>query len=303
MNVLTVLFSAATFAATLRMAVPLLFVALGGVLTKRAGIENIGLEGLMLIGCFSGFAANYFTSSWIVGILAAMAVTVLFALLFGLFVVQVRSHEIVAGTAMNVMGSALTTYLLRSMFGVKGSFADERVRTIPNVTLPVIKDIPVLGTVFSGQSVLFWVSLAATVLIIFMLYRTKLGFYIRAAGENEKALASAGVNVKKVRYFALIMHGMLIGLGGIYLSTAYLTQYVEDMTAGRGFIAMAAYAFGMARPGRTFFAVLLFAFVQALSSRLQIFGVPSYFADMIPYAITILVLAVTSYREMKRESV
>ncbi len=301
MNVLSVLFSAATFAATLRMAVPLLFVALGGVLTKRAGIENIGLEGLMLIGCFSGFAANIFTSSWIIGILAAMIVTVLFAMIFGLFVVRIRSHEIVAGTAMNVMGSALTTYMLRTMFGVKGSFTDDRIRAIPSVSIPVIRDIPVIGTIFSGQSVLLWVSLLVTLLIIFMLYQTKLGYYIRSAGENERALASAGVNVEKVRFIALIMHGMLIGCGGVYLSTGYLTQYVEDMTAGRGFIAMAAYAFGMAMPGRTFFAVLLFAFVQALSSRLQIFGVPSYFADMIPYAITILVLAVTSYRELKKE--
>ena len=303
MNVFTVLFSAATFAATLRMAVPLLYVSLGGLLTKQAGIENIGLEGLMLIGCFSGFVINYYTSNWILGLVASMIITTICALLFGLFVVTFHAHEIVAGVAINVLGSGLTTYLMRSIFGVKGSFTGPSVVGIPNIDIPFLQQIPALGEIISGQSILLWISILATLLIAYMLHRTRFGYYVRAAGENHRSLASAGVNVSRVRYLTLVLHGALIGIGGAYLSTGYLTQYVEDMSAGRGYIAMAAIAFGMAKPGPVFCAVLLFAFVQAISGRLQVLGMPSYFTDMIPYAITVIVLAVTSYRTFRKERV
>ena len=303
MSALQILLGAATFAATLRMAVPLLYVSLGGLLTKQAGIENIGLEGLMLVGCFSGFVANYYTSSWVAGLLAAMVFTILCALIFGLFVVTFHAHEIVAGVAINVLGSGLTTYLMRSIFGVKGSFTDPRVVGIPNVEIHLLRDIPAAGTIFSGQSVLFWVALAATLLVGYLLYRTRFGYYVRAAGENDKSLAAAGVRVSRIRYLTLVLHGALIGIGGAYLSTGYLTQYVEDMSAGRGYIAMAAIAFGMAEPKKVFGSVLLFAFVQAISNRLQGFGVSSYFTDMIPYAITVIVLAITSYRVFRKERV
>lgn len=303
MNVFQILFSGSTFGATLRMAVPLLYTALGGALAKMAGIEDIGLEGLMLIGCFSGFAANYLTSSWVIGILAAVLFTVLFSMLFGLFVVTIHANEIVTGVALNVMGTGLTTYVMRVMFGVKGSFTDPRVRQIPDVDLGAVKKIPFIGDIIGEQSILFWLSLAVVLLLIYLIYHTRLGSYIQACGANAKALASAGVNVSRVRYVTLLIHGVLIGIGGVYLSTGYLTQYVEDMSAGRGFIAMAAYAFGFALPGRTFWAVMLFAFVQALSSRLQLMNVPSYFSDMIPYIITIIVLVITSYRSLRREKV
>lgn len=301
MSIFDVIFSSSVFAATLRMAVPLMYVSLGGLLTKQAGIENIGLEGLMLIGCFAGFVANYYTSSWLIGILIAMIFTILFALLFGLFVVSLHAHEIVAGVAINVLGSGLTTYLMRSIFGVKGSYTDPRVVAIPNVEISVIKDIPIIGDVLSGQSVLFWISILVTILVSYLLYHRRFGYYIRAAGENHRSLSSAGINVSKVQYLTLVLHGALIGIGGVYLSTGYLTQYVENMSAGRGYIAMAAIAFGRAKPKMVFGSVLLFAFVQALSNRLQIVGIPSYFTDMIPYAITVIVLAITSYRTFRKE--
>lgn len=301
MNVFDTLISASTFEATLRMAIPLLLVSLGGLLTKQAGIENIGLEGLMLIGCFSGFTINYYTESWVLGLVGAMICTILPSLIFGVFVITLRAHEIVAGVALNVLGSGLTTYLLRAIFGVKGSFTDPRVVSIPEVHLDFLEGIPWLHTILSGQSILLYLSIIILILLNHMLYSTRFGYYIRASGENEKALASAGVSVARVRYLTLLLHGALCGLGGAFLSTGYLTQYVEDMSAGRGYIAMAAIAFGMAMPKRVLASVLLFAFVQSISNRLQICGFPSYFTDMIPYFITVVVLAVTSYRSFKRE--
>lgn len=301
MEILDILITPSTFAATLRMAIPLLLVSLGGLLTKQAGIENIGLEGLMLIGCFSGFTINYYISSWVLGLVGAMLCTIVLAMLFGLFVISLRAHEIVAGVALNVMGAGLTTYLLRAIFGVKGSFTDPRVVSIPEVNLDFLSGIPWLHDILSGQSILLYISIIILIALDYMLYSTRFGYYIRAAGENEKALASAGVNVARIRYLTLLLHGALCGLGGAFLSTGYLTQYVEKMSAGRGYIAMAAIAFGMAMPKRVLGSVLLFAFVQSLSNRLQICGYPSYFTDMIPYFITVVVLAATSYRSMKRE--
>ena len=292
MDILDVLITPSTFAATLRMAIPLLLVSLGGLLTKQAGIENIGLEGLMLVGCFSGFTINYYTSSWMMGLMGAMVCTILCALLFGVFVISLRAHEI--------LGTGLTTYLLRAIFGVKGSFTDPRVMSIPEVRLEFLKEVPWLYDIVSGQSILLYISIIILILLQYMLYSTCFGYYIRASGENERALASAGVSVARVRYITLLLHGALCGLGGAFLSTGYLTQYVEKMSAGRGYIAMAAIAFGMAMPKRVLGSVLLFAFVQSLSNRLQICGYPSYFTDMIPYFITVVVLAATSYRSGKK---
>ncbi len=300
MPFLQTLFGPEVFAAALRVMVPLLLVSLGGLLTKQAGIENIGLEGLMLIGCFSGFVVNYYTSSWIAGLIGGVVFTTLTALLFGVFVISLRAHEIVTGVAINMLGLGVTTYLLRAIFGVKGAFTDPRVQGIPTLDIGFLKEIPVIGTIFHKQSIMVWIGLALVFAVHFMLYHTRFGYYIRAAGENPQALATSGVSLLRTLYMTVLIHGVLCGLGGAYLSTGYLTQYVENMSAGRGFIAMAAIAFGGAKPLRVFFSAILFAFVESLSSRLQLVQVPSYFALMVPYVVTIVVLAVTSWREKQK---
>ena len=198
------------------------------------------------------------------------------------------------------MGLGLTTYLLRVIFGVKGAFSDPRIVSIPTVKFDFLDGNKMLSTIFSGQSILLWVVILLAVFIHLFLYKTRFGSYIRAAGENPNALASAGVNVTKVRYLSVLMHGALCALGGAYLSMGYLTQYVENMTAGRGFIAIAAIAFARAIPSRVIFSVLLFAFVESIANRLQSVNVPSYFALMLPYIITIVVLAITSFRKKKK---
>lgn len=300
MGALEILFSAEMIASTLRMMIPLLFVSLGGLLTKQAGIENIGLEGVMLIGCFGGFVSNYYTESWVGGLVGGMFCSIVVSLLFGLFVVNLRAHEIVAGIAINTLGAGLTTYLLRIMFGVKGAFSDPRVVTLPTVRLAFLESNKALNTMLNNQSILLWIVILAVFFVSFLLYKTRFGYYVRASGANMEALATTGVSVTRVRYLALVLHGVFCGIGGTYLSTGYLTMYVENMTAGRGFIAIAAIAFGAAVPSRVTFAVLLFAFVESLSNRLQSINVPSYFALMIPYIVTVVVLAITSYRNKMR---
>ena len=173
--------------------------------------------------------------------------------------------------------------------------------SIPTVNIPILEKSGVLNTILNNQSILFWLMILCAVFVAFLLHRTRFGYYIRACGQNPQALAAAGVDVTRVRYLMLLLHGALCGLGGAYLSIGYLTQYVENMSAGRGFIAMAAIAFGGAEPGKVVFSVLLFAFVESLANRFQSINVPSYFALMIPYVVTVIVLVATSYREMVRK--
>ncbi|MFA5577652.1 MAG: ABC transporter permease [Tissierellaceae bacterium] len=299
MSSFSIIFSPEILAATLRSMPPLLLAGLAGILTKRAGIENIGLEGLMLIGCFSGYTVNYLTESWILGILGGMIATTLIALLFGFFVIVLRSNEIIAGVAINSLGAGLSTYLLRMMFGVKGSFYDPRVQAIPRASFNALKGIPLLNTILNNQSIIVWISIALALLVNLLLFYTRLGTYVRAAGEDEEALATSGINVKKIRFITIIFHGILCGLGGAYLSTGYLTQFIENMSAGRGFIAMAAIAFSGAHPLRILGATGLFAFVESIAYRLQSINVPSYFALMTPYVVTVITLAITSYKGLK----
>lgn len=295
----SIIFSPEILAATLRSMPPLLLAGLAGIMTKRAGIENIGLEGLMLIGCFSGFIANYLTESWIIGIIGGMLFTTLIALIFGFFVITLRANEIIAGVAINSLGAGLSTYLLRMFFGVKGSFYDPRVQAIPKASFKILHKVPILNTILNNHSIIVWISIILALVVNLLLFYTRFGTYVRAAGEDEDALSTSGINVKKIRYLTIILHGMLCGLGGAYLSTGYLTQFIENMSAGRGFIAMAAIAFSGAQPIRILGATGLFAFVEAIAYRLQSIDIPSYFALMTPYVVTIITLVITSYRQIK----
>lgn len=300
MSDLSVFFTPEVLSTTLRMLVPVLLVSLGGALTNKAGIENIGLEGLMLFGCFGAFAADYYTGSWIWGIVGGMALTLAVSMIFGLFVITLKANEIVAGVAINLLGAGLTTYLLRSIFGVSGSFSDERVQAIPSLHLPFLDGVPILDKVLNNKCILIWVALLLVAAVHIMVYHTKFGYYMRAAGANEEALKTAGVNVVSIRYKTVFVHGLLCGLGGAYLSIGYLVRFAENMSSGRGFLAMAAIAFGSADPLRVFGASVLFAFVESISNRMQLIKIPSYFTDMIPYIITIIALSIMSYRAMHR---
>ncbi|MDN5343908.1 MAG: ral nucleoside transport system permease protein [Clostridia bacterium] len=299
MPIVEVIFSIEVLVAGIRMTTPLLLASLGGLLASQCGVFNIGLEGLMLVGSFSAIVFDYLFNSWVLGVLGGILFSSLLALVFAFFVVDLRADEIVAGVAINVLGLGATTYLLRTLFGVKGAFSSPRIQGIPVLNIPGIDRLPVIGALLSGDSVLVYFSWLLVVALAIFLYRTPLGLYIRAAGQNKEALAAAGISVRRVRYISLVLNGALCGLGGAYLSIGYLSQFVENMTAGRGFIAIAAVVFGEGDPFRVFIASLLFGLVDSLSIRFQSLNIPSYFALMLPYIITTIVLAMTTYRKMK----
>ncbi len=288
-EVLSLLFNTAVFAAALRMATPLIFAALGGIFSERSGVVNIALEGMMLIGAFTAMFVSYHTGMPWMGVLGAMGAGALVGLLHALFCVRYRANQVVIGTAINIFAGGLTVFLLRYYFGAAGT--SPSVTTISDITLPLISQIPWIGRVIGRQNPLVYLALVAVVISHLVIYKTSWGLRLRAVGEHPKAADTVGVNVYRMRYLAVALSGALAGLGGTYLSIAHLSRFSENMTAGRGFIALAAVIFGKWTPLGALFACLFFGYADALQMRLQGIGVPVQFMHMLPYLLTMVALA------------
>lgn len=277
--------------ADLRTAMPLLLAATGLIFTERAGIVNIGVEGMMLVGSLAGVAGSFFLGNAWLGVLVAMVAGGLLGLFFAYLVVTARADQVVIGTAFNILGLGLTTSFARVIFGV--NTAPPQIDSFKPVAIPVLAKIPILGPVLFNHSELVYLGLILVPVVHFILFRTTLGLKIRAVGEHPRAADTVGINVFKVRYGACIVGGMLAGLAGSYLSLSLLNFFTENMTAGRGFIALAAVIFGKWTPAGTLGAALLFGAGDALQYRLQAAnsGIPYQLLLMIPYILTIAALA------------
>ncbi|MBF8984772.1 ABC transporter permease [Lutibacter sp. B2] len=284
---------------TIRTATPLVLAALGGLLTMHAGILNIGMEGMILIGAFFGVLGSYFFSSSLMGVLLAVLSGTLIGLLFGVFTIELKSDEFIIGIAINIFAGGLTVFLLRSIFGVKGAFSSPDIMPLPDVHLPLIDKIPFLDTIFNNHSLFVYISWILVLVVYVFLYKTPYGYWLRAAGEHPESLENVGVSPKKMKYLSAILCGIFCGLAGAHLSLGYLTLFTENMSAGKGFIALAAIIFGGSNPIKTFGAALLFGFFDALGIRLQGVGIPSQFTQMIPYLATVFALFVVAQRKLK----
>lgn len=288
-ELLRTLINTAVFAAALRMATPLIFAALGGIFSERSGVVNIALEGMMLIGSFTAMFVTYHTGLPWVGVLGAMVAGALIGLLHALFCVRYRANQVVTGTAINIFAGGLTVFLLRFYFGTAGT--SPSVATIPDLTIPLLYQVPWIGRIIGRQNPLAYLALIAVVVVHFVIYKTVWGLRLRSVGEHPKAADTVGVNVYRMRYVAVAISGALAGLGGTYLSIAHLSRFSENMTAGRGFIALAAMIFGKWTPFGALGACLFFGYADALQMRLQGMGVPVQFMHMLPYVLTIIALA------------
>jgi ABC-type uncharacterized transport system permease subunit len=287
-------FSIGLLAATLRFATPLALAAMGGIFCERSGVVNIGLEGMMLVGAFFGIVVCAETGSWEIGVLGAMAAGGLLALIHAFFSIHLMADQIISGFAVNFLALGLTGYLFRSMYGTSGTpNLEER---IPNVHLPLIEDIPFIGDLFGDLNLMIWIMFAVVIASFVVLFKTPLGLRIRSVGEHPRAADTVGISVFKIRYFAVVLSGMLAALGGAYLSFGTGNAFNENMTAGRGYIALAAVIFGNWRPFGAFGACLLFGFSSALALRLQ--GSPLLPTDLasanllstLPYVLTLVAL-------------
>lgn len=297
---LDLLLDASFLASIPRFVTPILLAALGGAICERAGVFNIGLEGMMLAGAFFAVLGAYFGGSPWLGALAALAAGMAMGAVFAEFNVRRGGDPIVVSIAMNLLAAGLTTYLLRVVFDVAGAFRDPAIAGFAPVRIPVLAEIPVIGPVLSGQSALFYLALALVLGLHLFFARHRLGLRIRAAGENPAALRAGGVSPEGVRLAALLMCGALCGLAGAQLSIANVSLFVENMSAGRGWIAVVAVLLTRGRPWPLFLVALLFGAVDSLSFRVQGFGLPQQFTDMMPYLATLIVLTILSWLRLKR---
>jgi ABC-type uncharacterized transport system permease subunit len=278
------------FAATLRLATPIAYGSLGGLFSERAGIVNIGLEGMMLTGAFTGVAVSFFSGNPWLGVLAAILVGGLLGLLHGIITVRFAGNQIVSGTGINIIALGLTAYMSQILWGSRG--ASERVQGLPDIRIPLLADIPVIGDIIGTHTPLVYLAIIITVVSYIVLFKTPLGLRIRAVGERPDAADTAGINVYKTKYLCVIISGMLAGLGGAFLSLGHLSLFALGMTGGRGFIALAAMIFGKWMPFGAFGASIMFGFADALQMRLQALGLlPPQIILTIPYILTVAVLA------------
>ncbi|MGE0120484.1 MAG: ABC transporter permease [Dongiaceae bacterium] len=292
-------------ASTIRVVAPLILAALAGLFAERSGIVDIGLEGKMLGAAFAAAATAAVTGSAWLGLGAGIAASVALAMIHGLASITYNGNQVVSGMALNILVAGLAPTLGNAWFNQGGQTpllaGDARFGVITLPGAAAIGQVPVVGPVYqyviSGHNILVYVAAAAVPVGWWIVYRTRFGLRLRAAGENPHALDTAGVSVVWIRYRALLITGILCGLAGAYLSTAHNAGFVRDMTAGKGYLALAALVFGKWRPLPTLFACLLFAFADALQIRLQgvvlpgIGQVPVQFIQALPYILTVLLLA------------
>lgn len=284
----------------IRVATPILLTSLGAVICSKAGVVNLGLEGIMLISALFGVLAGSFGGSLLWGLLGGVGAALLVSLIFAYFHLVLDANSTLCGTAINTAASGLTVFVLQLATGEKGNSSSLKSFSFPSLEIPIIEDIPVIGDIFSGHNTLTYVALIMVLVVYLLLYKTPLGLRMRAVGENPHAASSVGQNVIKIRFIAILICGALAGLGGMYLSMGYMDMFVRDMVAGRGFIALAACSMGQATPVGALLSSLVFAFFDGLSNVLQVLQIPSQFVQMLPYIATIVGLTVFSIQQAAR---
>ena len=290
-------------ASTVRLATPLLLACLAGLFSERAGIFDIGLEGKMLVAAFASAAVGVLSGSVWVGLLAGIGASLMLSLVHGVASITFRGNQLISGVALNFLASGLTVLLSQSWFGLGGRTPSlEGSARFQPITLPfaeTLQGVPWLGPIYhdliSGHTILVYVGLALVPASAWLLYATRFGLRLRAVGENPAAVDTAGVSVVRIRFIAVLICGVLCGLAGAYLASL-AAQFGREMTAGRGYIALAALIFAKWRPWYALTACLLFGFLDAVAIRFQnidlgVFVIPVQFTQALPYILTVVILA------------
>ncbi len=307
-NVIDGIFSAVFVAAILRVTTPILLPSLGALISEKAGVLNIGLEGMMLSAAFTGVVVSAYAQDWFgfetgvaigpwLGLLLGVCVSLLLSFVLALFHLDLKGDLFLSGIALNIFGSSATVAIMFELTGDRGNTSTLASLQMPFIQLPeFIRDIPLIGgfffDVFDNQSMMTWVAFIAVFIVSIVLYRTPFGMHLRAVGENPEAAASVGINVKRIRYYALLISGFFAGLGGIHISMGYLQLFQRDMTNGRGFIALVTPSLGGGTPIGAMIASSIFGFFDALGIRIGSLEIPSQLPQSIPYFATVLALVI-----------
>ena len=297
-DLLSRIFSPATLNETLRTATPVALAAIGGAMTEHAGIMNIGMDGMILMGAFFGAYGSFLLGGGWLGLLLAVVIGVLVGMLFALFVVKLKADEFIIGCALNTFAIGLTGFLSDSIFGHKGG---KGMAALPKIRLAFLDHIPFIGEGLQGLSILFYLTLLLVLVLWLFVYRTPYGFYLRAAGEKPDTLRTAGISPEKMKWIASILCGITCAVAGVYLSLGDLEgNFAKNMSNSRGYIAFACVIFASANPAKAYLAALMFGFFGALGTCLQGIISPDLTAA-IPYVITILMMVYVVLNSERRK--
>lgn len=297
MDILLRLFSPELLMSTLRLSIPLTLAAVGATICERSGVINLGIEGMMLLGAFSGVLGIHLTGNPFMGVVFAILGGILSGLLYAVLVLQFKANQSVSGIGLNIFAAGLTVVLTRAVWDTDGLSGS--IDQIPNFDLPILSAIPGIGIIFRKQSPYFYLTLLVVFAAWWFLYRTKQGLRLRAIGQHAEAASTVGIPVNKYRYLAIVTCGILCSLGGSYLSIVQNNRFVNDMVAGRGFMALAANIFGGMHPVGSWLASLIFAFAQAVRINLKV-DIPPQFLSMMPYVLTLTVLLLIGLKNRRR---
>jgi len=277
----------------------LIYATIGEIFTERSGILNLGLEGILIMGAVSGFAAAYHTESILAGVVVAMITGGLLATIHAFLTISLRAEQVVSGLALTLFGIGLSSFLGQRLGPGGKPLVGEVGPRFSRIAIPVLSDLPLLGNAFFNQDILVYLMYILVPVATYYIYKTRPGLHLRAVGENPATADAMGVSVSRTRYIYTILGGMLIGLGGAHLSLAYTPGWTENLTGGRGWIAIALVIFSVWDPRRAVIGALLFGGVNAFQFRLQAAGttIPAAFLGMLPYLLTIVVLVIVTWWE------
>lgn len=297
---LNILFGTVTLAAMLRLATPLIFAAVGGCFGHKAGVFNIALESFMLTAAFAATYGTYLTANPFVGVLFGIFAGLICSILFGIFVFHLESDGMVVSIALNLGAWGLTTLLMVALFGVRGSFMDSRLISLPTVHIPFLEKFKNLNGIFNDQNILVYFAFLSILVMWIIMYKTPFGLRLRGVGINARAAQTTGTNVLVYQWIATLITGVFCGIAGAVLPIGGTSVFAENMTAGRGFLAVAAILVGQGNPVVAAASCFLFAYASSISVGIQNLGIPSQLVETLPYVATILVLMIYGIKNLKR---
>lgn len=285
--------------AVIRMSTPLIFVGMAAVIGAKANILCIAYEGMMLFAALGGVIGSAFSQNLLVGMICGLLSGLAIASIFAYFVLYLDTKPLLTGLALNTLGTGGTVYMIFLLTGMKLDTSSLASLRFPTIHIPFIKDIPVIGVLISGHNLLSYVAFLMVIVVWYLVFRTRLGLRIRAVGEDPSAAASVGINVNRTKFTAMMISGLIASMGGLFMSMAYMPYFTNNMTAGRGFIGIAAQNLGRGSPVLTMIYTLIFGASMAIGNTAQSFRLPSQIASMMPYLITLIGLVIIGARNKK----
>lgn len=281
--------------------VPILLAALGGLFTWHANVFNISMEGMLLTSAFTSVVGSYMFESWWMGLLFGIAGSVMVSLLFAFFVLKMKTGEFITGIAINSFALGGTTYFLRQMFNVKGNLMDPRIVALPKWDIPIIRDIPVIGTIVNGHAFPLYITFLIIVPLVFILvYKTPFGLRLRACGYDSKVIDSVGIKADRLKFISILICGVLCGVGGTFLSLGIMRMFTENMSNGRGWISLAIIILSQGNPIKVFITCIIFGVTEGIGLILQQVNIPSQITDMLPYIAVLIALYINSRQKKKK---